>query len=137
MNINDLPMAESMPYWKTSKSGVESWLDKTEKMILDCDGVVHTRINGKFGEIEAIMIGFKIGEDDFKLIWPALQTKTDKDRPSAARQAATMVYHDTKARINKIKIFGPKIAFFDYLVLENGKSVSEMGGVKDVSKLLN
>ena len=137
MNTVELPYAETMPYWKTSKSGVETWLDKTEKMIIDISGDVHTRINGKSNGIEAIMFGFRIASDEFKLLWPVLPVKEEKDKASAQRQAATMIWHDTKARINRIKIFGPKITFFDYLVLDNGKSVSEIGGIIDVSKLLN
>lgn len=136
MTTTKLPNAESMPYWKTSKSGVETWLDKTEKMITDVSGNVHTRINGKSKGVEAIMFGFTIGADEFKILWPVLPVKNPKDKPSAQRQAATMLWHDTKARINRIKIFGPKITFFDYLVLDNGKSVSEIGGITDVSKLL-
>ena len=136
MNTTELPVAESMPYWKTSKSGVETWLDKTEKLIESVKGNVHTRINGKSNGKEAIMIGFRISNDEFKLLWPVLKTKNEKDKAAAQRQAATAIFHDTKARVGRIRVFGPKVTFFDYLVLSDGRSVAEVGGITDVTKLL-
>lgn len=128
MNTQDLPFAEDMPYWKTSKSGVESWMDKTEVLIDSIGGRVDTRIIGKSGGKEGIMFGFFINGDAYKLMWPVLPTKKEADRGAALRQCATMIYHDTKARINRIRIFGPRVVFSDWLVLESGKTLAETAG---------
>ncbi|MGV6816180.1 MAG: hypothetical protein ACWA44_02790 [Thiotrichales bacterium] len=125
--MNDLPLAEDMPYWKTSKSGVEGWLDKTEKLIEQIGGQVDTRIVGKSGGREGILFGFFIEGDAFKMMWPVLPTKKPEDRSSATRQCATLIYHDTKARINRVRIFGARVVFSDWLVLDNGKTLAEQG----------
>ena len=124
---NELPFAEDMPYWKTSKSGIESWLDKTETLIEGIGGRVDTRIVGKSGGSEGILFGFFIDSDAFKMMWPVLPVKKETDRGAALRQCATMIYHDTKARINRIRIFGPRVVFSDWLVLESGKTLAESG----------
>lgn len=124
--INNLPYAEDQSYWKTSKSGIESWLDKTEKLIESVNGIIDTRIVGKSGGKEAIMFGFSIGSDHFKILWPVLPTKKETDKSAALRQAATMIYHDTKARLLRIKIFGPRVVFSDWLLLGNGKTIAEL-----------
>ncbi len=137
----NLPFAETLPYWKTSKSGVESWLDKTEKLIEGIGGINDTRIVGKSGGKEGIMLGYRVEGDNYKLSWPVLPVKKDVDRNAALRQCATMIYHDTKARVARIKIFGPRVVFADWLVLESGrtlaeKSIESIPGVLNNSKLL-
>lgn len=125
--MKELPFAEEVSYWKTSKSGVESWLDKTESLIDSIGGNTDTRIVGKSGGKEGILFGFFIDGDAYKLMWPVLPTKNEKDRGAALRQCATLIYHDTKARINRVKIFSPRVVFADWLVLESGKTIAEVG----------
>lgn len=120
----ELPYAEDCSYWKTSKSGVEGWLDKTERLIEQIEGEVITRIAGKSGGKEAIMFVWELKGEQYKLMWPVLPTKKD-ERSAAMRQAATMIYHDTKARINRLKIFPPEVVFSDWLVLPNGQTIAE------------
>ncbi|MEM7551121.1 MAG: hypothetical protein AAF363_15665 [Bacteroidota bacterium] len=134
----ELPFAENMPYWKTSSSGIENWLDKTEKLITEYGGDVNTRIAGKSNGKEAIMFGFTLESDRYKILWPILPTKKDSDRNAAARQAATMIYHDTKARVNRLKIFTPRVVFSDWLLLNNGKTLAETNtiGIPDALKLI-
>ena len=121
----NLPFAEEMPFWKTSKSGIESWMDKVEKLITNSGGFVTTRMAGKFKGVEGIAFAFTMEGEDFRITWPVLPTKKEDDRSAAMRQAATMIYHDTKARCNRLAIFGPRVVFMDYLVLENGKTTTE------------
>ncbi|MGB5941253.1 MAG: hypothetical protein WBG71_00060 [Leeuwenhoekiella sp.] len=134
--MSNLPLAEEMPYWKTSKSGVESWLDKTENLITSIGGVVDTRIVGKSGGKEGIMFGFIIDNDPYKMMWPVLPSKNEKDKAAALRQCATLIYHDTKARINRIKIFSPRVVFADWLVLDTGKTLAETNN-KDIRGFLS
>ena len=41
--------------------------------------------------------------------------------PQTKPQAATFLYHDVKARCMVVKIKGPRVAFFEYLLLPNGQ----------------
>ncbi|WP_338765917.1 hypothetical protein WAF17_02655 [Bernardetia sp. ABR2-2B] len=122
-----LPFAENMPYWKTSQSGVETWLDKVEKMIVEMGGQVDTRLAGKQRGREAILFEFTVQNDIYKILYPVLPTKKDKDKNAALRQCATLIYHDVKSRLNRIKIFGIRVVFSDYLVLDNGQTLSQIG----------
>ena len=123
-----LPNAEDLPYWKSGQSPAESWLDKTEKLLVDAGGTVQLRMVGRQGEIEGIIFGFVLAGDSYKLSWPVLPTRKEADRPAARRQAATMIYHDTKARVARLRIFGPRVVFADWLVLGDGSTVAERGG---------
>lgn len=60
----------------------------------------------------------------FKLMWPVLPSR--EGNVKAARiQAATMLYHDVKAKVVTAKVLGTRAAFFQYLLLPDGRSASE------------
>jgi hypothetical protein len=44
---------------------------------------------------------------------------------AARRQAATMLYHDTKAKCLSAVVLGTRIAFFSYLLLPDGRTAAE------------
>lgn len=135
--FNELPFAKNLSYWKTSQSDPDKWLDKTEKIINEIGGEVHTRFFGTFNKVSVCIFGFNIGNDNFRMTWPILPVDTDKEKAAARRQTATLIYHDTKAKINSVKIFGPRIGFANYLITEGGKTVSEIVSQQDFSiKLL-
>lgn len=125
--MKDLPIANDMPYWKTSQSSIEHWIEKTEKLIVSVGGVIHTRIFGMNLGKEGILIAFNIEKDYFRIFWPVLEPVYQKDKVAAQRQAVTMLFYDTKARINRIQIFGPRVAFSDYLLL-GGRTIAETKG---------
>ncbi|MEM1339839.1 MAG: hypothetical protein AAGF96_18910 [Bacteroidota bacterium] len=134
--MNELPIANDMSYWKTGKSGVETWLDRTEKLIESVNGDIHSRIIGKNQGKEAIMFAFSIGKDYFRMFWPVLKPIHDKDKVAAQRQASTMIYHDVKSRINRIRIFGPRVAFSDYLLLGDKTIAESQGDHSTIGKFL-
>ena len=61
----------------------------------------------------------------FKLIWPVLESKYGDQLP-AERQAATMMYHDIKSRGLRLAIHGPRLAFFEFLMLPSGYTVGQL-----------
>ncbi|GAI85532.1 unnamed protein product, partial [marine sediment metagenome] len=81
-----------------------------------------------FGSVEgkaAYMMAFKIGNDSFKVVWPVLPSRTGK--PSAAKvQAATLLYHDIKAKAMTASVLGASVAFFSYMMLPDGRVASEL-----------
>ena len=131
--------AEEVNYWKTSRTSPDRWVEKAKREIAKAGGVV---LGEAFGSESsgraAYMLAFEFSGEQFKVIWPVLSTKTGNG--SAARiQAATMLYHDVKAKAVKAKVFGFRAAFFCYLALPDGRTMSEISTpelVESVPRLL-
>jgi hypothetical protein len=120
--------AEDMNYWKTSKSNESTWLDRAIKQIDDIGGKVYVKAHGRDPKTgaAALMLQFQIGDDYFKIVWPILESKGE-NRKAATVQAATLMFHDIKARCMSAKILGARTAFFAYYMLPDGRSASEVG----------
>lgn len=111
-------------YWQTSRSSPDSWMDKTKKLIEDHGGVVRSSGYAMLDGREAFMLVFELDGDHYKVVWPVLPTK--KSSLAARIQAATLLYHDVKNRIVSAEVLGNKVAFFSYLLLPTGQTVSEI-----------
>lgn len=130
----ELPRAETLNYWMTSKKGADSWVDKAEDEIEAAGGSVLGRAFGSEPQTgrSAFMLEFSLGGERFRIVWPVLPS----DEPAAARrQAATMLYHDVKSRCVGAKIFGERVAFFSYLMLPDGRSATQIANT-DLAKAL-
>lgn len=134
MATENLPMAETLNYWKTGKSSAKSWLDKTEALIEQFGGEVSVVAKGKEGGQIAYLIDFTFPPDRFRLIWPVLPTRGG-DIAAAERQAATMLHHDVKARAMRVAVMGVRAAFIDALLLDSGQTVSQTASVQLQSAL--
>lgn len=71
------------------------------------------------------MLGFEIEDDRYKVIWPVLPSKSGNEQ-AARRQAATMLYHDIKAKCLTAKVMGARSAFFSYLMLPDGRVAAQL-----------
>lgn len=134
-----LPYAEDLNYWKTSRSGAGDWIAKTEKLIADFGGTVYMSAKGRgFEGRMGYMIEFAFGDDRFRLVWPILPIRSGyaKDEPAAERQAATMIYHDVKSRAMRHAIFGARVAFFEFLLLEDGRIAAQLAPDEMISGML-
>lgn len=122
----NLPFAEDVGhYWQTGQSSPDVWMARTRQLIEDLGGAV---LAEGFGSIEghgAYMLAFRIEDIEFKAIWPILPTKSGRVT-AARRQAATMLYHDIKAKAMTASVLGTKTAFFSYLMLPDGRVASEL-----------
>jgi len=122
----DLPFAEDIGhYWQTSQSSPDQWIDRTRKLIESLDGIM---LAEGFGSVEgrsAYMMAFKFGEDQFKVVWPVLPSRAGKTL-ATRRQAATLLYHDIKAKAMTASVLGTKVAFFSYILLPDGRAASEL-----------
>jgi hypothetical protein len=134
MTVADLPFAEDLPYWKTGRSSFDSWLDKAERFIVQSGGEVVRQATGREGGREAMMMEFSLDGDLFRVVWPVLPTRK-QDRAAARRQASTMLYHDVKSRNVRYRIFGARVAFFEFLVLPGGQTAQEVGASNVVKRL--
>ena len=127
MNMNKLEI-ENLPYWKTSNSSPDTWMDRTIKLIIDFGGELINQAQGmdyKSG-MAAFQIIFKLQGDTFKIVFPVLEPKKQSDMRSAKIQAATILYHDIKSRLVSSKILGARSVFFGNLLLENGVTAAEL-----------
>jgi hypothetical protein len=123
-----LPFAEDINYWKSGSSSPDKWLTDIESMIKKAGGVT---VGYGWGLDDAINRGawiyqFRFKEDAFKIIWPVLNCRYTGGEIAAKRQAATMLYHDIKAKLMAASVLGTRRAFFSNLLLPNGKTVADL-----------
>lgn len=125
MSNNELPYAYTLPYWRTSKASADTWIDKTVDVLRKLGASV-TGVGYAGSEaVSAYVIVFKYGEEVFRVTWPVLKLR-DPDEANAARiQAATLLYHDCKAKAVAATVLGFRTAFIGQLMLPEGKTVSE------------
>jgi len=118
----ELPYGEDINYWKTGRSSYDMWVDRAKSQIEKFDGkILAEGFGSNAGGQAAFMIGFEMQGDKFKVIWPILPSK-NKDVKAAKIQAATMLYHDVKAKCISATVLGAKAAFFSYLMLPDGRT---------------
>jgi hypothetical protein len=117
--VNDL-YAEDVNYWQTSRSSADDWILKSCKLIESFGGIIITEAFGKQGSNSAYVIQFALLDTMYKIVWPVLESKTGNIR-AARVQAATLIYHDIKAKCLTARVLGIRAAFFNYLMLPNGQ----------------
>lgn len=126
--MQKLPYAEDVNYWQTGKSSPDSWIESSQKEIKTIGGKI---VSWAFGMDSttgraAYMMAFDLGGERFKIVWPVLPTRSGKNEASARIQAATMLYHDVKARCVSAKVLGGRAAFFNYLMLPDGRTAGSV-----------
>lgn len=124
--MNKLPYAHDMNYWQTSKSPAGAWIDKSIDLIEKHGGHVLMSAKGNHMESTAYCIEFTFNDEKFKAVWPVLESKYTNEEKACERQAATMLYHDIKARCMKLAIFGARYTFFDMILLEDGRIAGQL-----------
>ncbi len=123
-----IPYAEDIGhYWQTGHSSPDIWLARATTQIEAIGGKVLREAFGRDCNGQAaFMLEFRIGQDTFKVVWPVLPTKSPGKDLAARIQAATLLYHDVKARCMTAAVLGTKTAFFSYLLLPDGRSAVEV-----------
>jgi hypothetical protein len=122
----ELPYAEDIGhYWKTSNSSPDIWIDRAKKVIVELGGFVKAEGFGSTSGQAAYMLAFSFDNQNFKVIWPVLPTRLGREI-DARRQAATLLYHDIKAKALTASVMGVRVAFFSYLSLPDGRTASEL-----------
>ena len=126
MVADETVYAENVNYWRTSRSSPDAWIERAKTQIEKLGGEV---VMEGFGSepvrgCAAFLLAFNVGGDSYKITWPVLPSKSGDDR-AARVQAATMLYHDTKAKCISAAVLGVRAAFFVYLMLPDGRAVVE------------
>lgn len=120
--------AEDVNYWQTERTptSADKWIDKTKAEIKAAAGRVLSEAFGSDDQGRAAyMLEFTFGGDRFRAVWPVLPSKTKNER-AARIQAATMLYHDVKAKCVSAKVHGTRAAFFQYAVLPDGRTAAQV-----------
>ena len=113
-------VARELSYWKTGKASPDEWLRKAARHVEDAGGEITERaIAMQYGR-EVVLLGFELDGDAFRLVWPVLEHESG-DNQAAVRQAATMLYHDVKARCLAARVKGARWAFHAELMLPDGR----------------
>lgn len=117
--------AEDVNYWQTSKTSTDTWMDRAKKEIDRVGGQVTGE--GFISEPgrAAFLLAFQIEVDNFKMVWPVLESKAGNIK-AARIQAATALYHEVKAACVKARFLGARTAFFAYLTLPDGRVASQL-----------
>lgn len=113
-------VGRELPYWNTGKSSPDVWLDKTCREIEAAGGtVIEQAIAMQYGRT-VVLLGFTLDGDTFRVVWPVLKHEP-YEKQAATRQAATMLYHDVKARCVAVRVKGARWAFHAELLLPDGR----------------
>lgn len=125
--MSELPNAEDVNYWKTSKTSPDTWMGRAKQQIASLGGTVLAEGFGSEPTTgrAAFMLAFEIGGDRFKIVWPCLPSK-DGNEGAARIQAATMLYRDVKAKCISATVLGTRAAFFSFLLLPDGRTATEV-----------
>lgn len=118
--------AEDVNYWKSGQSSPDTWIDRARKEIRTAGGKV---LNEAFGRDEmgraAFLLEFSFNDERFRAVWPVLKSRAGNEK-AARIQAATCLYHDVKARCVSAKVLGTRAAFFNYLLLSDGRTAAQL-----------
>ena len=122
----NLPYAEDVGhYWQSGSSPPDTWIEKAKRQIEEVGGIINADAYGSMDGRAAFMGAFSIDDNKFKVVFPVLESKAGNNL-AAKRQAATMLYHDIKAKCMVASVLGTKAAFFSYLMLPDGRTASEV-----------
>ena len=127
LTVTELPFAEDVNYWKTSKSSPDIWMERCQRQIEGLGGEVLGEGFGREPQSgrAGYMLAFQIGDEQYKVIWPVLPSKSGNDR-AARVQATTLLYHDIKAKAISAAVLGARAAFFTYLALPDGRVAADI-----------
>lgn len=127
--------AEDLPYWKSGQSSPDTWVERTVKVLQSLGGTILMEAFGKDASGRAaFVLACKIGDDNYRVVWPVLPSKAGNEK-AARIQAATMMYHDIKAKAVSAAVLGVRSSFFSYLQLLDGRTPVEMSKVEIANTL--
>lgn len=124
--MNDLPLANTMNYWQTGRSSPDVWIERTIGVVSQLGGTDIQEAFGSAGGRAAYMLAFTLNGELYKVVWPVLPTERPEQQQAARVQAATMLYHDCKAKALAAKVLGARTVFFHALMLPDGRTVGEV-----------
>jgi len=105
---------------------VGAWIDRAKREIGAAGGRVYSEAFGRDADGRAaFMLEFGFKEERYRVVWPVLSSRAGAEK-AARIQAATMLYHDVKARCVSAKVLGTRAAFFSFLMLPDGRTAAQL-----------
>lgn len=120
--------AEDVNYWRTGVSSPDTWLAKAKAEIKTAGGKSGIELFGNDGAGRAMyVLEFDLGGERYRAKWPVLPSRAPGAANERAQriQAATMLYHDIKAKCVAAKVLGARAAFLPFLLLPDGRTAGE------------
>jgi len=116
--MSDTLYADMLPYWQTSTTSPDIWLDKAKQEIVKAGGKATKQAYIEDGGIAQYMLGFSVSENSYIITWPVMRPRKPADMRAAKIQAATMLYHDVKSRCISARVLGFAPTFMQYLIVD-------------------
>lgn len=123
--MTERPYAHTLPYWKTSTSSPDKWIDRALAVLKKLGAKDISHMFGSSNGSAAYMITFRAAGQTFRIVWPVMRLRDGDKERDGRRQAATLLYHDCKAKAVAAAAFGVEVAFVGQLVLPTGKTVEQ------------
>jgi hypothetical protein len=118
--------AEDVNYWRTGTSSPDTWISKARREIALAGGKVGSEAFGRDEQGRAAyLLEFSFGGERFRAVWPVLKSRAGNEK-AARIQAATMLFHDIKAKCVAAKVHGARAAFFQFLMLPDGRTAAQV-----------
>lgn len=120
-----LPWADTIPYFKTGQSSPDTWIQKAKEELSKagakdvCEAMLSTPDRTTIG------LAFRLNGETFRVVFPVLPRYYEGEDRAARIQAATLMYHDIKARCVSARVFGLRAAFIGNLLVD-GTTLGEM-----------
>ncbi len=124
--MKNLPYADDVAYWKTGTSSPDTWIDKTIRVVKELGGVEISQFFGHGENAGGVRTAISHRRRIVSSCLASASNARADDFASAQRQAATLLYHDCKAKAIAASVLGPRNAFIGSLITESGKTVSEL-----------
>jgi hypothetical protein len=125
MENHPMKHAEELPYWMTSQTSPDTWIDRTIKILTELGGKLQMEAFGKDGYGRgAYMLSFSVKDESYRIVWPLTQSRSGKISAEKI-QAATSLYHYVKAISLAAAVIGTKAALFTFMQLPDGSTVVE------------
>ena len=121
----DLPFSDEVNYWKTSRTAADAWVGKSISLLRKLGATDIAEAFGSRNGNAAFILAFAIDGESFRIAWPVLPNRKPGEEAAARVQAATLLYHDCKAKALSAAILGPRTAFIGALLLPGGHTVAE------------
>lgn len=121
----NLPYCDEVPYWKTSRTAPDTWIQKTVDLLRKLGASDISEAFGSSAGRAAYILAFNFTADRFRVVWPVLPPRKPEDGAAARIQAATLLYHDCKAKAVAASVLGPRDAFIGALLLPDNRTVTE------------
>lgn len=123
---NQLPYAKDLPYWRSGSSAPDVWLEKAVAIVKKLGGTNVSCLSGMTDNGGTFLMQFDHGTERYRVIWPVLRVQRPDEMRAAQIQAATMLYHDCKAKALVAQVLGIRTAFIGQLLVNESQTVSQI-----------